>query len=123
MFEITGGVEIPDGNYPATLAGVTEEQGQFGSFRKWEWLVDVNGEVLPLSSVTSMNTGPQSKAYGYLTALLGRAPKTGEKIEDPTGSRVVLTIGQKDKDGQKWPTVLAVGHYQEPQQTLPGVPR
>lgn len=123
-FEITG-VEIPPGNYPAILEKVEVDSGQFGDFRKWHWLVEVGQEggetkIEPLTQLTSANTGPQSKSYQQLTALLGQAPQAGTKVGTPTGKRVLLTIG---KNAKGFPTVEAVSPFAEPQQTLPGVPR
>lgn len=119
-FLITDQANIPDGTYSATLEKVEPDQGQFGAMRKWHWLVDVNNKIESLSVITSANTGPQSKSYLWLTALLGRAPQAGEQIEDPTGTRVLLQIAKNQKG---FPSVVAVLPYQEPQQTLPGVPR
>lgn len=118
-FEITG-TSVPDGTYTATLEKVETDQGQFGTYRKWHWLVQVNDQLQSLSSITSANTGPQSKSYLWLQAIMGRALQAGEKIEDPTGSRCVLTIGTNEKG---FSTVLTVAPYTEPQQTIPGIPR
>jgi hypothetical protein len=119
-FEIPTTVDIKDGTYPATLEKVEASEGQYGTMRKWHWLVENGDKIDSLSVITSANTGPQSKSYLWLTALLGRAPQAGEKLEDPTGTRVLLQIGHNDKG---FPTVLAVHPYQEPQQTVPGIPR
>lgn len=119
-FEITAAPDIPDGQYPATLEKVESETGSYGPMRKWHWLIEVNDKIEPLSSITSANTGTRSKSYQWLTALIGRAPKAGERIEDPTGTRVLLTIQENEKG---YPTVMAVAPYSEPQQVMPGVPR
>jgi len=127
-FEISDFADIPDGKYVATLAGVTVKKGGFGGndYRSWEWLVEVPGEngaeaeIVPLTQLTSVNTGPQSKSFKQLTALLGEAPKAGQSIEAPTGKRVVLMITHNDK---RFPTVQDVGPYIDPQATLPGIPR
>lgn len=120
-FEIPTGTPIEPGNYTAMLERVeVDPGGSFGSFRKWHWIVDVNGEATPMTALTSENTGPQSKSYQWLTALLGRTPQAGEKIEDPTGKRVVLTI---EKNAKGFPTVVLVAPFSEPQQVLPGTPR
>jgi hypothetical protein len=125
-FEIPQTVDIKDGTYVASLAGVTEDSGQFGKFRRWEWLIEVPGEngeaatIESLTQLTSANTGPQSKSYLQLTALLGEAPKAGQKIDSPNGKRVTVTIGHNEKG---FPTVEAVGPYVDPQMALPGIPR
>ena len=119
-FEIPTGADIPDGSYTAVLERVNEAEGNFGRYREWYWLVDVDGKAESLKQLTSANTGPKSKSYVQLTALLGRAPKAGEQIEDPTGTRVVLKIGKNEKG---FPTVQEVTQYVEPTQTVAGIPR
>jgi hypothetical protein len=110
----------PDGTYTATLERVEEIQTQFGTGRRWHWLVAVKEELLPMSDLTSANTGPQSESYKRLTVLLGRAPKSGEQIQDPTGIRCLLTIAKKENG---FPKIIALAPYTEPQQILEGVPR
>ena len=121
-FQITGpSLEIADGTYPAILEKVEEyKHDTYGDGRKWHWLVEHDGKVDPLSSITSNNTGPASKVYKYLSALLGRELKAGEKIEDPTGSRCLLQITHNSKG---FPKVEAVLPFVNPQQTLEGIPR
>lgn len=117
--------EIPTGfnhvgTFPALLEKVEEDSGQFGKMRKWHWLVDVEGEVKPFIQYTSANTGSRTISYQQLTALLGRSPQAGERIEDPTGSRCLLTFELNEKGYSK---VIAAAPYTEPQQVLEGVPR
>ena len=124
-FEIPNTVNIEPGNYPAILEKVEVDNGQFGEFRKWHWLVETKDEdgrtkIESLTQLTSANTGPQSKSYQQLTALLGEAPKAGSSVESPTGKRVLLTIG---KNAKGFPQVELVSPIVEPQQTLPGIPR
>jgi hypothetical protein len=124
-FEISGGLDLPDGQYTASLMGVTADTGNFGPFRKWEWLVEyVDGDGVAqtdtLTQLTSAHTGPQSKSYQQLAILLGRAPKAGEKIESPNGKRAILTLTKNEKGFMK---VVAVSPFVEPQMSLPGVPR
>lgn len=120
-FEISGGTSITPGTYKGQLMRV--ESGvptSFGNARKWYWLVDVNGQGQELSVLTSENTGPQSKAYRWLTALLGREPQAGERIEDPTGKTVMLTVGTNAKG---FATIEGVTAIVEPQQIEAGIPR
>jgi len=123
-FTIPNTLVIDDGVYPAVFEGVTEEQGQFGLMRKWTFLVEhaVDGvtKVDAITQITSGNTGPQSKSYQWLTALLGRAPAAGEEIDDPTGTKCLVTIAHNEKG---FPKVTQVSPVVEPQQTLPGIPR
>jgi hypothetical protein len=123
-FEIPLTVDVPDGNYTATLESVQEDTGNFGKYRKWTWLVEatIDGtlQIVPLTQLTSANTGPQSKSYRQLTALLGEAPKAGQKIESPTGKRAIVTVTHNEKG---FPKIDEIGPFVEPQQTLPGIPR
>lgn len=119
--EITGGKQIPSGTYTAILQSVESyTHATYGEGRKWNWLVDVNDEIVPITSITSGNAGPQSKAYAYLKALLKRDLQAGEKVEEPTGKRVTLQIAVGANGFSKVEQVLP---FDEPQQTLPGVPR
>ena len=121
-FEISSGgaPDIDDGTYPAVLEAVTEDEGQYGRFRQWVWLVEHDGKVTSLGTRTSANTGPGSVSFKYLTALLGKEPQVGERYEDPIGNRVLLTL-QKNEKG--WPKIKEAAAYSEPQQVMPGVPR
>lgn len=126
MFEIPTTVEIEDGTYPAVVEAIEPtEHATFGKGRKWSFLVehtaaDGTSKVDSISTITSSNLGPRSKAYAFLSGIEGRPLKAGERVDDPTGKRVMVTIGHNDKG---FPTVTAVAAFQEPQQTLPGVPR
>jgi hypothetical protein len=126
-FEIPNTVDIPDGQYVASLAGVSEDTGQFGKFRKWDWLIELpakdgnDASIEELTQLTSANTGPQSKSYMQLTALLGEPPKAGTKVESPNGKRATVTITHNEKG---FPTIAAVGPYVEPQMAADlGIPR
>lgn len=111
---------IADGTYRGTLESVSEEQGQFGKMRKWHWLLDVGGVLTPYTQFTPATTGPGTVSYKQLTVLLGRAPQTGERIEDPTGVQVLVTIRANDKGT---PKVDSLAPYVAPQTTLDDVPR
>ena len=127
-FEIPNIKQIPAGTYKAQLEKVeVVEGGKYtsasnpdGSFRKWHWLLELDGKLEAFSDTTSINTGPNSTSYKRLTALLGEEPKSGQKIETPTGKTVLLQITQKENG---FPKVEAVLPYVDPQQTTPGVPR
>lgn len=121
-------VEIPPGTYKATLLGVqVKSGGQFkdpeknpdGSYRMWDWLVDVNGEGVEFSDTTSLNNGPKTVSYQRLTALLGEAPQAGKSYDPPTGKTCLLQIVKKDNG---YPKVEFVLPYVEPQ-TEAGLPR
>ena len=112
--------DIEPGTYKASLAEVSIKEGETGQYRLWDFLADVNGELVPVSATSSMNTGPKSKAYQWLTALIGKAPQAGETIEDPIGKMVLLTISRKDNG---FPKIDLLTAYVEPAQTKAGIPR
>lgn len=114
------GANIPDGTYKAQLMNVNSTTGQFGAQREWYFLVDVNGKGEELKAFTSANTSPSSKAFKWLSALLGRTPQTGETIEDPTGKTVMLVIAKNDKG---YPAIVDVMPHVEPVQVEAGIPR
>jgi hypothetical protein len=121
-FEI-GGVDIPDGVYSATLEGTEiQKDGGFDGkgYRKWHFLIDVNGELTPWTALTSFHTGPRSNTRKWLEALLRRPLVIGEKIDDPVGQKVTVVIGRNDNGYAKINELQPLG---EPQQILPGVPR
>lgn len=127
MFKIPTTVDVPDGAYTAMLEDVEEGDGSFGKYRKWHFLVDVpagtegftEAAIVPLSALTSVNTGPQSKSYKWLSALLGESPKAGTEIASPNGKRAVVTVTHNDKN---FPTISDVGPYVDPAK-IDGIPR
>jgi hypothetical protein len=117
-------IEIKDGTYPAVLESIETVPSPSatiaGDARRWTFLVEHDGKVEPLSVFSSMNTGPKTKAYAWLTALLGEAPKAGKTYEEPVGKRVLVKVVHKESG---WPDVAEVLPYAEPQQTIEGLPR
>ena len=122
-FEI-GGDDIPDGQYSGTLTGteVVPEGGFDGKgFRKWHFLLDVAGEMTPFTAVTSFATGPRSNSRKWLEALLRRPLVVGEKLDDPVGQKVTVTIVRNEKGYGKIGELQPVAA--EPDFGIPGVPR
>jgi hypothetical protein len=127
-FEIPQESTLEPGTYKAQLVGTSiKSGGKFvtpvnpeGKYRVWDWAVEKDGELVPFSDTTSINNGSKTKSYARLTALLGKAPQAGDKIEDPTGKTVMLQVVEKENGFAK---VEAVLPFAEPQQTLDGVPR
>ena len=120
MFEIPTTVEITDGTYPAVVESIVSGEGSYGPQRTWSFLVEHDGKIDSISAITSGHMGPRSKAYAFLSGLLGRPLKAGEKIDDPTGSRCLVQVTHNEKG---YPTIAAVQQYVAPQQELPGIPR
>ena len=122
MFEITAGAnDIKPGRYKAVLEKVEiKTSGEFGEFRKWSFLADVDGALVPISGVTSMANSPQSKGYAWLKALLRRDLKAGEKIDSPVGQNVTLVIELNKKN---YPAIKDLEPLEQPEQVEPGIPR
>ena len=94
--------DIPEGTYPAKLAGITTKNSvKFDNdFRVWTFVLD-NGSIVEGSS--SLSTNSKSKGGRWIAALLGRVPQKGESV-DVSGKPCLVQV--IDKDG--WPAVGAV---------------
>lgn len=123
LFEVKGGgPNLPDGVYPVILTDITGPKtvtanrgvnaGQEVSLFDWTFAVDQPGHPLdgtPIDGSTSTSSGPRSKMFAWLTALLnGAAPSVGTSFEKEqlVGRRALATI-QKDGDG--WPRLVNLG--------------
>lgn len=116
-----GGPDIPDGVYPLTLVEIKEPKtvtakhgpktGQDVDLIDWIFTIDEGPyEGTTLETATTTASGPKSKMYGYLTALLGGlAPAIGTTFERVQlhGRRVLGTV-QKDPDNG-WPRIVSLG--------------
>ena len=95
--------DVPAGTYTATLESIsiTNIVSSFSpagkDMREWHFLANVNGELKPISGLTSLSTGPASKSYRFLEALLRRPLKAGEAIDDPVGQQVTIVVGMNAK--------------------------
>lgn len=68
---------LPAGIYDAKVTNLEVKTTDAGTFRIWSF--DVGGEKVTASS--SMMFGPKSKTYKWVSALIGRTPVPGEKLE------------------------------------------
>ena len=68
---------LPAGIYPARVSNLETKTTDSGTFRIWSF--DVGGEKVTASS--SMMFGPKSKTYKWVSALIGRSPVPGEKLD------------------------------------------
>lgn len=116
-----GGPDVPDGAYSVTLVDITGPKtivAQKGpnageEFQIFEWLFAIDdgpyeNTELPESSSTA--SGPKSKLYGWVTALLnGVPPAVGAKFEasDLKGRRAIATI-RRENPGD-WPKITNLG--------------
>jgi hypothetical protein len=101
---------IGPGNYMVKLFDISDPKtitprsgpsaGQEVDVRDWDFAIvlDDGTDGPHIRATTSMATGPLSKAYAFLAALLGRQPKDGEEFElhDLVGLEAIATIGLSD---------------------------
>lgn len=123
LFEIkAGGPDIADGVYPVVLVKiegpktVTAQRGPNAGkdidLFDWTFAVDAVGtpeDGTEIEASTSTASGPKSKMFAWLTALLGgKAPAVGTKFEvgDLLGRSALATI-RKDDNG--WPRLENLG--------------
>lgn len=113
-----GGVDIEDGAYPVQLVAISDPRtvtaqrgvnaGKDIDLIDWTWTIDQPGspsDGLQITASTSTASGPKSKMYAWLTALLGgKAPTVNQTFQktDLIGRLAVATI-RKDDDG--WPRI------------------
>ena len=113
---IGGGIEVEPGTYLATLTDLTDftydDAEGSKTLRRWtfaadDW-VDAAGNHITLDGVSSLATGPKSKAYGWTAALLGRTPVTGETLRksDLVGRDAMVTVILNDDGFSKIATVV-----------------
>jgi hypothetical protein len=89
-------IDIEPGTYPATLVGVKQITIQVDGDDKtmFEWTFDL-GEGLELSGLTSLFTGPKSKTWKFLVALLGAENVKVDQDFDPAdliGKSALVTV-------------------------------
>ncbi len=104
-----GAFKGEDGVHAATLvaiegprSGVNKQTGEAYEAMDWVFAVDDAPDDASLVwASTSVASGPRSKMYGFLTALLGgKAPAVGQgfEAEDLVGRMALLTI-RRDEEG------------------------
>ncbi len=124
IFEVTNGgaSEIPDGVYPVILLDIKGPRtvmaqrgpnaGSEIDLFDWIFSIDAPGHALDgkeIEASSSTASGPRSKMFAFLTALLnGVAPTTGTKFEktDLVGRQALATI-KTDESG--WPRISNLG--------------
>ena len=124
-FTITESADIPAGTYTGMLQAITEEliSSDFGKDQpmwKWEFQVNVNGDLKPINALSTQRTSPASKTRRWLEALLRRPLQVGETIEDPVGANALIVVGPNKKG---YSTILDVLPAPQHDEVLPGVPR
>jgi len=118
----TGGPDIDPGTYPVTLVDIEGPKvitpqsgptaGQEMEILVWKFAVDEGEfEGTEIEATTSTNTGPKSKVYGFLTALLGgKPPAENAQFEatDLAGRRALATVERPENGWAKIRSLVAL---------------
>lgn len=119
LIEVSSGAPtIPQGTYPASVVGITEKSlatkyskpGQEDDFLEWTWLVHLpGGHTEEIRSLTTTATGPKSRVFEYLMALLGKVDiGDGFEESDLVGKQAMLSIIINDDGFSKVDRVVAM---------------
>lgn len=116
--------DIPDGSYPLILHALSDPRtvsaqrgvnaGKDIDLIDWQWAIDKPGHPLDgrtITSSTSTASGPKSKMFAYLTALLGGvapAPETRFEKTDLVGRRVLGSIIHDEEGWNRLANVIAM---------------
>lgn len=118
----SGGANIPDGVYALQLLSISDPKtvtaqrgpkaGQDIDLLDWTYAVSDPGNPADgeqITESTSTSSGPKSKMYAWITALLGgQPPATGARFEkaDLVGR---LALGTIRTDESGWPRLANLG--------------
>jgi hypothetical protein len=100
-FSPTQGDNIEPGIYPARLVSVDEKDSKDGdTFRVWTFKAKVGNDVIEITGASSLSNATNSKAYAWITAILGRELNVNESVTlDDLKSKTVNLIVKKDANG------------------------
>ena len=114
----TGAPDVTPGTYPMTLTKIEpkiivpqagKNAGEEVEVFEWTFAIDEGDfENTEIPVLSSKNSGPKSKMFSFLTALLGgKAPVSGTSFEAEqlVGRRV---LGQVTQDESGWPRISAL---------------
>lgn len=99
---------IPEGLYSAYVQDIAEEDGEFGAYLKFNFIItegkyrNVQRNSVCSKKISYSEKGKHSKLYLYIKALTGKGPEVGEDfdIESLKGkSCQILVKDDKEKDG------------------------
>ena len=105
---VGGTPTVEDGTYPATLIGLEDKQvpdrdnpEDNMTLRIWSFSLDAldsDGNPAEVEGISSTALGPRSKAYKWITALLGRKLENGEEIKRSMllNRRCMVTVAAND---------------------------
>ncbi len=90
----------PPGTFPAKLVSIEDKTSKRDGnpYRRWEFTALTAEGPERVSGVSSVATGPSSKAHRWLRALLGRPPQRDERISvaDLEGRPCVVVLETND---------------------------
>lgn len=93
---------VPAGRYQATFEGIEEKTSKRDGapYYRWTFTARTSDGVKDVSGVSSTNTGPKSKAFGWLAGLLDRKPQPNEMLDASAlvGRPCVVTL-EENEDG------------------------
>jgi hypothetical protein len=104
LITVTAGTPVlPAATYPATLIGIRPKRmatkfskpGTEDDFLEWTWLVEGKDKDVEITSLTSVATGPKSRIFEVLTALMGAGNvniNDGFEESDLVGKKAQLSI-------------------------------
>jgi hypothetical protein len=91
---------VPAGTYQAVFGGIEEKTSKRDGAPYFRWTFEARTPEGPkdVSGVSSINTGPKSKAYGWLAGLLGRKPLPDELLDETAlaGSACIVVLEEND---------------------------
>jgi hypothetical protein len=108
---------IPAGTYLADLIGITPKRmvtqysknGEEQDFLEWLWLVHGEDREIEVNSLTTTATGPKSRIFEYLVAMLGSDKvqiDAGFDESDLVGKQVMVQIITTDEGFAKIDRVM-----------------
>ena len=93
---------VEPGEYPARFKSVEERVSEKNGrpFWRWEFDVDVGGEIHTTTGTSSTSFSPRSKSYEWVSAILKRKPAGGESVEwaDLAGMHCLLILGLSEDE-------------------------
>jgi hypothetical protein len=115
---------VPTGKYPAKIAEITEEEGQFGPQLKFQFELppDEEGNERSLVGWTSRKFSKKSKLYKWTAAVLGGVQIAREynfNSDDLMGRKVYLHVVEKTGDNGPFNKIEDLEPYQPQPVTQP----
>jgi hypothetical protein len=108
---------IPAGTYPATLISIVPKRmataftnNEEQDFLEWTWQVEAPDKDVEVTSLTSTATGPKSRIFEYLLALVGpekAAVGAGFDEGDLVGRKVLVGTVVTDQGFAKIDKIVA----------------